>query len=335
MEPAENITPLAREARGKSANPDPASAALDPAPAPAELRARVEAEMAAFGLSRARAAAEIGPGVSAPTLSSWLNGSYGGDNDAVEARIGRWLDTRAERAAHAFGGARLDAHAETCATRAVSAALAYAQAAGDLALIHGPSGRGKTWAAETHCAGRAQAIWLRASPTLTTLPRLLSRLGTALGAGARPTHSMEAEQAIVAGLEGRGALIVVDEAHHLRAPLLDELRCIRDMAGCGLALIGDDTIRMTLARCPQVTGRIGMRVDLKALARDDVAAIAAGPLGRKPGAREMKHLIAAAAGPGGLHGLRRHLARAWMIARGAGREAISEADIEAAAGELS
>ncbi len=300
-----------------------------------DLRARVKAEMEAFGISRAKAADEIGAGVSAGTLSLWLGCTYTGDNRAVEARIARWLDTRAERAALAFGGARLEAHAETCAARQVGAALAYAQAAGDLALIHGPSGRGKSWNARRHTQARASAFWLRASPTLTTLPGLLGRLGATVAGGARHGPAMEAETAIVTALEDRGALLVIDEAHHLRATLLDELRCIRDMAGCGLALIGDDTILMTLARCPQVRGRIGMRVDLKTLARDDIAAIAAGPLGRRPSASEMKHLSAAATGPGGLHALRRLLARAWMTARGAGRATITEHDLEAAAGEMS
>jgi len=320
MTRASKITPLAPGAGG---------------PGPDTLRVRVTAEMEAFGLSRARAAAEIGEGVSSGTLSLWLSGSYTGDVVAVEARIARWLETRAERAAHAFGGARLDAHAETAASRQVATAAAYAQAAGDIALVHGPSGRGKTWAAQRHVEARASAYWLRASPTMTTMHRLLTRLGAAVAGGARHVSAMDAEASIIAALEGRGALIVVDEAHHLRAVLLDELRCIRDMARCGLVLIGDDTIRMTLARCPQVEGRIGMTVGLKTIAREDVRAIAAGALAREPVARELKHLVAAAAGPGGLHNLRRLLARAWMMARGAGRETIADLDIEAAAGETS
>jgi len=320
MTRATKITPLAAGAGG---------------PGPDALRARVKAEMEAFGLSRAKAAKEIGEGVSSGTLSLWLGGTYAGDNAAVEARLRRWLETRADRASHAFGGARLDVHAETGAARQVGAALAYAQAAGDIALIHGPSGRGKTWAAERHAADRAAAYWLRASPTMTTMHRLLTRLSETVAGGARHGSAMDAETAIIAALEGRGALLLVDEAHHLRAGQLDELRCIRDMAGCGLALIGDDTIRMTLARCPQVEGRIGMTVGLKTIVREDVRAIAAGALAREPVARELKHLVAAAAGPGGLHNLRRLLARAWMMARGAGRETIAELDIEAAAGETS
>ena len=202
-----------------------------------DLRARVEAEMETFGLSRARAAAEMGAGVSSGTLSLWLAGTYAGDNAAVAERLERWLETRAERAAHAFGGARLDAHAATSAARQVAAAAAYAQAAGDIALVHGPSGRGKSWSARRHVETRASAYVVCATPAMTTLPRLLGRLAAVVAAGGRHGSSIDAEAAIVAALQGRGALVVIDEAHHLRAALLDELRCIRDQAGCGVLLM--------------------------------------------------------------------------------------------------
>ena len=74
--------------------------------------------------------------------------------------------------------------------------------------------------------------------------------------------ALDAERTIIDRLHDRQALIVVDEVRHLRDKLLDELRIIRDRAGCGLALVADETIRMALARCQQVDGRIGLRIDL-------------------------------------------------------------------------
>jgi len=84
------------------------------------------------------------------------------------------------------------------------------------------------------------------------------------------------------------ALIVVDEAYHLREKLLDELRIIRDRAGCGLALVADETIHMALARCQQVDGRIGLKIDLATQPSADVEDIAAGVLGRRPSMAELK-----------------------------------------------
>ena len=73
---------------------------------------------------------------------------------------------------------------------------------------------------------------------------------------------------------------------------------------------------MTLERCPQILGRTGMRVDLKHLAERDVAAIAAaGSLGGRSGEMELKVLVRAARGKGGLHTLRRVLTEAWKLSR--------------------
>ena len=124
------------------------------------------------------------------------------------------------------------------------------------------------------------------------LPGLLSLVGEAIGAGRHHRSALEAEITIIDCLRDRQALIVVDEAHHLRDKLLDELRIIRDRADCGLALVADETIRMALARCHQVDGRIGLKIDLATQPSADVEDIAAGVLGRRPSKAELKTLNA-------------------------------------------
>ena len=292
--------------------------------------AACRSEMDAAGLSNARAAREIGTGVSEATLSKWLRGVYEGDVAAVTARVAAWLETRREARARDLAPAGLDRHAALGVTEEIEAALTHAQASGDVVLVHGPSGRGKSWAAGHYCRTRSGASCLAVTGATVSLAGLLGRVADAVGAGSRHGSALEAETAVVARLKDRGALLVIDEAHHLGGRQIDELRCIRDLAGCGLALVGDDTIRMTLARCPQVSGRIGVRVGLGAASETDIADLAAGVLGRKPATGELKRLLAAARGPGGLHALRRHLARAWTIARAEGRERIEAADIAAA-----
>ena len=296
---------------------------------PPDLREAFRSELAAAGLTVTQAAREVGRSHS--TISRWLAGNYDGDNQTVEALIQRWLNTRADRASRSLDGARLDRHAETGAAAEVGTALGYAQGAGDVVLIHGPSGRGKSWVAKRYCTMRTGAYYRAVTPATGSMPGMLSQIAEAIGAGPRHGSALEAETAIVTRLRDRGALLVIDEAHHLRPKLLDELRCVRNLAGCGLALIGDDSIFIPLARCPQVLGRVGMKVDLRTQAETDVAEIAAGPLGRAPTGKELKILTATARGPGGLHALRRLLARAWMAAQGDDRSGIEAGDIAVAA----
>ena len=304
---------------------------LEPATEQRDLRAAFQIELEQSGLSTARAADQIGR--HAASITRWLNGTYTGDNEAVAADVERWLYTRADAAKRSLDGAGLDPHAETTASRQITSALAYAHAAGDIVAIIGRPGRGKTWASERYCAGRTNAFYLAVSSAVFSLPGLLSLVGEAIGAGRHHRSALEAERTIIDRLHDRQALIVVDEAHHLRDKLLDELRIIRDRAGCGLALVADETIRMALARCQQVDGRIGLKIDLATQAMADVEDIAAGVLGRPPSRTELKTLNAVGRGPGGLHAMRRLLGRAWMVTQAAGRDAIEAHDITAAADE--
>ena len=57
------------------------------------------------------------------------------------------------------------------------------------------------------------AVFLRTSPTLTTLPGLLSRLGAARRGRIPLRFGHGGRERVIARLEDRGALVVVDEAH--------------------------------------------------------------------------------------------------------------------------
>ena len=99
-------------------------------------------------------------------------------------------------------------------------------AAGDIVAIIGKPGRGKTWAAERYCASSTNAFYLAVSSAVFSLPGLLSLMGEAIGAGRHHRSAREAERTTIDRLHDRQALIVVDEAHHLRDKQLDELRII-------------------------------------------------------------------------------------------------------------
>ena len=298
-----------------------------------KVRAEAREEMDAANLSLSKTAREIGKGVSTTTLSKWLRAMYEGDVSEVTERVKLWIDTRREAARRDMRPAGLDRHVDLGVTEEVEAVLSHAQAARDVVLIHGRSGAGKSWAAARYCAHHTAAYMLTATGAIATLPGLLSRVAHAVGAGEKHPSGLAAETAAVQRLEGRGALLVVDEAHHLSPRLLDELRCIRDLAGCGLALIGGDDLWTALAssrRCDQIVGRIGVRLPLGLITEMDAIDLCAGVLGRRPAAAEAKLFLQTVKGAGGMHAVRRLLARSWTLARSQGRERITGDDVAAA-----
>ena len=251
---------------------------LDTAAAPGDLRVIFKAHLDDAGLSIAQAAGEIGRGES--TISRWLHGTYPGDVPAVEALVARWLETQAEIAKRSLAAAGLDRYAETGVAEQIMGALAYAQAEGDIVTIIGPSGRGKTRAAERYCASRSGAFYLAVSGSVFTLPGLLSEVSEAIGATVAVRSALAAEKAVITRMRGRNYLLVVDEAHFLRDNLLDELRIIRDRARCGLALVANESIEMALNRREQIAGRVGLSLNLETQPVADVEQIAAGRIRR-------------------------------------------------------
>ena len=295
-------------------------------------RAACREEIEGAGISMSKAAREMGRGVSQGTLSQWLSGSYAGDVAAVTRRVQRWIGTRREGAERDMQDAGLDRFVRLGVTEEIELALAHAQAAADIACIHGRSGAGKTTALRHYCDSRSAAIFLAMSVAVRSPAGMLARVSAAVGAGTGHTSALAAETAIIERLEGRRALLVVDEAHHLPPALLDELRCIRDIAGVGLALAGDDSLWMMLAgsrRCDQIVGRIGVRVALGRAPDADVLELVTSILGGPPGTAGAEIAIEATAKPGGLHSLRRLLARAYVSAKFAGRDLITEDDFRA------
>ena len=286
------------------------------------------AEMESQALSQNAAGKRIG--ISGSALSQWLAGKYTGNIPAIEAKVRKWINTEREADKRSLAAAGLDIHRALGVTGEVSALLGHAQAVGDIVLVTGHSGAGKSWAAHHYCQTHSVAWYLEMSRCVRSLSGMLGRVSRAIGAQGRYRSALEAEEAVIEHLRDRGALLVIDEAHHLPAALLDELRCIRDQAGCGLALVGNDGIMQTLRECPQIVGRIGAQLEKRKPAEADVATLVSGILGRRAGRREVKAAMAAATGPGGFHALRRMLARAWMISRTEGREAIAAEDLELA-----
>ena len=286
---------------------------------PAEdLRTRVRAAMAAAALTQAKAAREIG--VSESALSAWLSDKYGADDRGVEARMVRWLNSLSERARWRDGLPAPPPWVETPTSRRILAALAYAQAAGDLAVIYGAAGTGKTFAARRYAETRPNA-WLATmtSAARSTCP-CLERVAHACGLRPRFAGAARIELDLTARLEGCEALVMVDEAQHLDLGALEALRGIHDATGVGLAILGNELVYARItggrreAEFAQLFSRIGKRVRLVGPEKGDLEAVL-DAWGVGAGARSAVRRIGRQ--PGALRSLTKTLRLAHLFAHGA------------------
>ena len=279
------------------------------------VRDRAREALAACGLSQARGAHQIG--ISNSALSQWLSNKYRGDQAALANKVERWLAARSERAELAQSMPSPPEWVPTPTAARIQAGLSYAQMAGDVAVIYGGAGLGKTVTARRYAATRPNAWLATITPATHALGPSLERAASACGrlAGSRAAR-MEAElQDRLAGSQG---LLILDEAQHLSLQALEGLRSLHDAAGVGLALLGNETIytRLTGARrtaeFAQLFSRIGKRVRLARPLKGDVEALlAAWELG---GSEVRAAALELARRPGALRGLTKTLRLAALFA---------------------
>lgn len=289
--------------------------------------------MIAGGITQAQVAREAG--ISSAVLSQALAGTYPGDVEKVAAKLAAWLDARRERAQSGLPPAA--GFVSTPTAGRIMAALAYAQMAGDVAVIYGAAGVGKTMAAQQYAASRP-AVWMATmSPGHAGVTACLEEVALAVGIRDVPQAPAKILREVAARVRGTGGLIVVDEAQHLGVAALDALRAIHDATGIGLALLGNDMVygRMTggsrAAYLDRLFSRIGRRLRVAAATQEDVAAVAA-QYGANASWRAVRD-VALKAGFGALRALTKTLRLAAMMAQAAG-EQLAEAHVAAARREL-
>lgn len=285
-------------------------------------------------LSQAKVATEAG--ISSTTLSQYLSASYGGDNAAIEAKLLRWAETTQAARAQAAAMPTAPGFVETPTSARVIGALRYAQVAGDMAVIYGSAGVGKSESIKRYRL-TAPNVWhatmTRASANVVTaLEVIADALGLTVSGGANKLH-----KAICKKLAGTGGLLVIDEAQHLTEAALDQVRGIHDETGIGVAFVGNEQVyaRMTggnrAAYLDRLFSRIGKKVRLTKSTQEDVAALIDGWAVRDAKTRAL--LLDIASKPGALRGVTKVLRLASMFAA-AEQRTLSYDDVRAAWREL-
>lgn len=283
-------------------------------------------------VSQARLAKETG--VSATTISQWLSDTYPGDNGAVESKLERWLPIY--RRAGTLSMPAAPSYVSTPTAERVIAALGYAQMAGDIAVIYGGAGLGKTTAIRRYAALGLNCWVATMTPAranvVSALEEIAIAVGAAVGGGADKLH-----RGIERRVMGTAGLLVIDEAQHLSIAAKDQIRALHDATGIGIAFVGNEMVYSSMtggnraAFLDRLFSRIGKRVKLPKSTRGDIDAVL-----KAWGAEHMDcraHLVEIGEKPGALRALTKVLRLASMRAAAAQR-AINCADVRGAQREL-
>ena len=270
-----------------------------------ELIIRVKEAAHARGITHRALAAKIG--ISQTALSQWFSGTYKGSEANLEKKAKQWLATDKERSKGSEKVAPLPNYVATKTAQRILSTLAFAQATHELVIAYGGAGMGKTQAAKEYARKHSNAWLTTITPASSAMLSVLDRIAFAIGVKPSSRRCAVVEAEILERLKDTDGLLIIDEAQHLKARVMEQIRAIFDASNIGLALLGNDIIYSQLtggfrsASFAQMFSRISKRLHLRHPSESDVAALSKA-MGVS-GSSEKSLLEKIAARPGALRGV--------------------------------
>lgn len=279
----------------------------------ANVIARAKAMMAAEDLNLRQLAARIG--IAEGTLGPFLNAKYPGRPERIVEALSKWMAETADRAAAAREAVAPPSFQRTRTAEEVLRALDYAQLNGKMAFVALRPGCGKTTACEQQVMLRNRAYLATITPSSSGIAGCLIAILAAMGEPDAKGTPAALSARVAAKVRTPGALIIIDEAQHLKVVAVEELRAIHDATKCGLAFVGDERMHQIFdaVSYAQLRRRIGRRVATVGSLDADAEALA-----RAWGVTDptlIKFLCRVAAKPNGLGGITNVMQLAMQLAR--------------------
>ena len=261
-------------------------------------------------------------GMPSGTFSQWHSGTYSGRYDAQNSVVESWLETVEADEDFAASIPASPGFAATRSAGKIIDALAFAQMSPALIVVTYGAGMGKTTACARYRATRPHVHMFTASPHVRTVHGMLVEIAAEIGLEARNPSRLSRAVRERLRRAGSGTLLIADEAQNLGDDAVNQLRQLVDLAGCGVALVGNGELYGRFHRSgdgpsyAQIRRRVALRLAREYPWPEDIDAIVAAwgiddpackkvlkGIGMKPGALgqidvtlKMASMLAAGAG---------------------------------------
>ncbi|MBW5820312.1 AAA family ATPase [Yersinia enterocolitica] len=275
-------------------------------------------------------------GLSTGTISSFINDKYNGDNERVSQILQRWLEKY-----HAVAELpEPPRFVETQTVKQIWTSMRFASLTESIAVVCGNPGVGKTEAAREYRRTNNNVWMITITPSCASVLECLTELAFELGMNDAPRRKGPLSRALRRRLEGTQGLVIIDEADHLGAEILEELRLLQESTRTGLVLMGNHRVYSNMTggnrtvEFARLFSRIAKRTAINKTKKADVKAIA--DAWQINGENELELLQQIAQKPGALRILNHSLRLAAMTAHGKGervnedylRQAFRELDLD-------
>ncbi|HEX8342367.1 MAG TPA: AAA family ATPase [Tepidisphaeraceae bacterium] len=208
--------------------------------------------------------------MSPTVLSQVLSGTYAADTEVHLRKIDRWVEIQHARAT----APQQAAFARTSTALEIIGAAKMIEKIGGIAVVHGPSGIGKSLVAEYIARDTPGSIPIRVTAARCGIAAIYALLAKeVLPPALHKLAPAQIENALVDELADTNRLIVVDEIHELAVKGKDQglhvLRHLQDQTDCPMLWLGTadiatyiETGRYTKQAVEQLYGRVTWSLDL-------------------------------------------------------------------------
>lgn len=180
------------------------------------------------------------------TFSAWFSGKHQGRLDAINRKVGEWLESAEESLQTISSVITKPKFIMTKTAQEIFNTMGYAHSMSKLVGVTLAAGMGKTATCNHYCQSRPHAHRIVMRPNTRTVHGMLVEVSAALGI--QQHNPAKLDRAIGDFLSAKQApsLLAIDEAQNLNDEALDQIRYFTDEYECGIALVGNDEIYRTI-----------------------------------------------------------------------------------------
>ncbi|MBQ4419386.1 MAG: AAA family ATPase [Synergistaceae bacterium] len=209
-------------------------------------------------------------GISGAALSQFIKGKYPGNAEALEMKIAQFLNLSYDR--EVYPQAEIG-YIDTSVSLSIIDTARNCHIGSRIGIVTGESGLGKTTAAKHYAEQNPDVLVVYGRPSMTS-KSLIREIARKVGVD--PTGAVDdVFMRIVYRLKDSGRLLIIDEAEHLTARVLDLMRRFNDpeFAGIGILLIGLPKLLYTLKNSQNdhkyIYSRVGWNTSVNTLTDKD------------------------------------------------------------------